>query len=235
MWNTDRIKGMYRQAAGFVPKNILTDKAFDELEDTYKRVRDEILALQTFVDKLKDYEHDGTTYKAIKERIEKVKGKQEIEGEDLIDNMYKVSNQILDNLAKAYPDSDQKKMTLKLIDINKSISLSKHSMNTKLAGVLIYIKQLRNMSVDINDLRTKLKNSQYDAEKAFDSQKKKDINVDPRDVPEVKLKIDNFNKQVESARKLMQEFVDSENHKHIIEGLTDAYKNYYSDIYKSLK
>ncbi|KAM0673357.1 hypothetical protein GVAV_003046 [Gurleya vavrai] len=149
--------------------------------------------------------------------------------------MYKVTNQVLINLANAYPDSENKKMTMRLVEMNKSISDCKHEMNKKLTRVLIYIKQLRNQSVEINDTRTKLRNAQYDADNAFESKKKKNINADPHNDPEVKPKIEAFNMLVEKSTKMMNEFMESPNHKQIIEGYADACKEYYADVYKSLK
>lgn len=231
----DRVKGIFRKAVGYKPKNVLTGDEYDKLEETYRKVRDEFSFLQASVTKLKDYEHDGTTYKLIKESLEKVKGRQEVENEDLIDNMYKVMNTTLINLSNAYPDDEQKQMTKKLIETNKLVSDKKHEMNRKLESIIVYLKQMKNMSIKINEARTIMKNLQYDADNAITKEKKKNPNADAENVPEIKRKLTEYKEKFEETKSSMKEYLNHENHRKVLTGLTEINAEYYKDVAAKIK
>lgn len=235
MWNKARFYGFYRQASGIVPKNILTDPEYNNLEENYRNVRTGTLALIKHIEEMKTYEHGGPTYKMILEGFEKVKGKAQIGDEDLSDNMYNVGEKIFRQLADGHVKEEYKQVADKLARLNNSMSRTKHAMNKELAGLLVKLKTLKKDSINIDDERTKMKNAQFDAERFFEASMRRDPNVDPRDVPEVKSKIEEFEKMQDGCKRSMKGFVENSVHKDVLDGILKSFKNYLSAATSEIK
>lgn len=236
MWNKDRVYGVYRQASGIIPKTYTTGPDYDAAEENYRCARDAVLALIKHMEEIKTYEHGGPTYKALLEGIAKVKGKTKVEDDDdLSDNMYKVGENVFESLAKKSSDKKIKDMALQIKNNYGVLSKTKHSMNKKLAELLVRAKHLKKESIDIDNERTKMKNAQFDCERLFESKKKNTNEEEARNLPEVKKKADKFNELKDKCHKLITDFLSNPKHMEVLSGINDVYKNYFKETSSELK
>lgn len=236
MWNQDRFYGIYRQASGIIPKNVTSDNEYIELEMKYRDVRTQTHALAKHLEEMKTYEHGGPTYKTILESLEKVKGKQKVdEDEDLSDNMYNVGEQIFDMLAKHHYKSEYRKDAEKLANASRAMSRTKHEFNKKIKELMKTCKTLKKLSVEIDDERTKMKNVQFKAERAYEAEKTRDANSDPKTSPGVRHLMDEFNDRQSDCKNSMKNFLENKGHDEILQGLLNSYVVHFESALVELK
>lgn len=236
MWNKDRVYGMYRQVSGITPKTYVTGPDFDKVENDYRCARDAALMMIKHIEEVKTYEHGGPTYKAILEGIAKAKGKTKAEAdEDLSDNMYNVGANVFESLASKTSDPKVKDAATQIKNNYVVMSKKKHEMNKKLSELLVKVKQLKKESLNIDNERTKMKNAQFDAERAFESAKKKFNEEDARKREDVVKIADEFNVLKEKNEKMMKDYTKDAKHLEILGGLNDIYKQYYKESTSELK
>lgn len=236
MWNQERLYGIYRQASGIVPKNVLLDKEYIEIELQYRDIRTQTQALTKHLEEIKTFEHGGPTYKIILESLEKVKGKQKTnEDDDLSDNFYNVGEEIFKQLAKSHAKKENRTIAEKLMHDNKSMHNLKHDFNMKIKSIIQIGKDLKKKTVEIDNDRTVLKNVQFKAERAFEDVKTKNPNEDARASPEVKRLLDEVAEREKKCKSEMKKFNEDDAHNEMLAGLHKAYVWWYETTLGELK
>lgn len=236
MFNQDKFYGYYRQASGYVPKNIKLDDEYLSIEMKYRNVRTQTNALLKHLEDFKTYEHGGPTYKAILEGFEKVKGKTKLgENDDLSDNMFNVGEQIFNELSKNHYTKDNRAEAEKLKKAYRVMHNKKHDLNEKITEIKKNIKMLIKEAGEIDDDRTKLKNIQFKAERAYEAAKASDPNVDLKNNAEAKKLVDGFHALEGKCKASMKDFLNNEKHEGILHNLSKALTVHLEETLSELK
>ncbi|KAF7684501.1 Spore wall protein 12 [Astathelohania contejeani] len=220
-----RMKNVMRQFSGIEYKRTHVSEEFDKTEQKYRLLRDLLVLFEDKCRKIMTYEHGGSRYKNMMEKLQVIGERINLNAFKL-DNFYKETALVLKNISQIKCNSKLDTVCNTGADALDAMCVHKDAMNKEMEAQFAQLEKFKARSKTIDSKRNEFKNTRYDLEKLYKSTHEDD----PR-IAELNSKFEMLKNNTQNE---MKEFIEDKSLAGIINEIIKAEADYHKECLKSL-